>query len=113
MPDRDPRAGDLIGETLQQVARSTTTEPSGVPRGRAFVDKLDVYKVAEKVFRIVTDDPDKPIIAVKAEPEQARRPQGADREPSRRRLRSADGVGTRHGGRATSGKGHGGGTRLR
>lgn len=33
---------------------------------------LDVYKVAGKVFLIVTDDPDEQIITVKSEPERAR-----------------------------------------
>lgn len=72
MPDRDPPAADLTGETLQHVARSAAAELPGVTRGRPFVDKLDVYKVARKVFLIVTDDPGERIITVKSEPEQAR-----------------------------------------
>jgi predicted DNA-binding protein (MmcQ/YjbR family) len=42
----------------------------GVGHGRPFVEKLDVYKVAGKVFMIVTDDPNERIITVKVEPEQ-------------------------------------------
>jgi predicted DNA-binding protein (MmcQ/YjbR family) len=40
------------------------------PRWAATV--LDVYKVAGKVFLIVTDDPDEQIITLKCEPEHAR-----------------------------------------
>ncbi len=60
------------GERLQQVARSTVQALPGVDRGRPFVDKLDVYKVAGKVFLIVTDDPDELIITVKVEPDRGR-----------------------------------------
>jgi predicted DNA-binding protein (MmcQ/YjbR family) len=42
----------------------------GVSHGRPFVEKLDVYKVGDKVFLIVTDDPNERIITVKVEPEQ-------------------------------------------
>ncbi|MFI1358270.1 MmcQ/YjbR family DNA-binding protein [Streptomyces sp. NPDC020898] len=35
-------------------------------------NRLDVYKVAGKVFLIVTDDPDEQIITVKCDPEHAR-----------------------------------------
>lgn len=72
MPDREPPAEALTGETLQHVARSAATALPGVTRGRPFVDKLDVYKVTGKVFLIVTDDPDERIITVKSEPAQAR-----------------------------------------
>ncbi|WP_433868490.1 MmcQ/YjbR family DNA-binding protein [Saccharopolyspora sp. CA-218241] len=72
MPDRDPPAGALTGQTLQHLARSAAAGLPGVTRGRPFVDKLDVHKVAGKVFLIVTDDPDERIITVKSEPEQAR-----------------------------------------
>ena len=43
----------------------------GVSHGRPFVKKLDVYKVGDKVFMIVTDDPDERIITLKAEPYHA------------------------------------------
>jgi predicted DNA-binding protein (MmcQ/YjbR family) len=61
-------ARDLTGERLQESARGTATDLPGVSHGRPFVEKLDVYKVAGKVFLIVTDDPDELIITVKAEP---------------------------------------------
>lgn len=57
------------GEKLQDVARTTATSMPGVSHGRPFVEKLDVYKVREKVFLIVTDDPDEQIITVKVEPD--------------------------------------------
>ena len=62
----------ISGEALQTVARRVANALPGVSRGRPFVEKLDVYKVAGKVFLIVTDDPDEQIITVKAEPEWAR-----------------------------------------
>lgn len=55
---------------LQPLARRLATELPGVSHGRPFVEKLDVYKVVNKVFLIITDDPGEPIITVKAEPGQ-------------------------------------------
>lgn len=57
----------LSSEEVQQIARSTADSLTGVSNGRPFTPKLDVYKVAGKVFLIVTDDPDELIITVKAE----------------------------------------------
>lgn len=62
----------LDGEQIQQIARAVAEGLPGVSHGRPFVEKLDVYKVAAKVFLIVTDDPAEAIITVKAEPEHAR-----------------------------------------
>ncbi len=62
----------LSGERLQQIARSAADALPGVSHGRPFVEKLDVYKVAAKVFLIVTDDPAELIITVKTEPDYAR-----------------------------------------
>lgn len=58
----------LSGEQLQQIARRTADSLPGVSNGRPFTEALDVYKVADKVFLIVTDDPDELIITVKTEP---------------------------------------------
>jgi predicted DNA-binding protein (MmcQ/YjbR family) len=63
----------LTGERLQQAARRTADSLSGTSSGRPFTEKLDVYKVAGKVFLIVTDDPDERIITVKADPDHGRR----------------------------------------
>jgi len=62
----------LDGAGLQRAARAAAGELRGVTSGRPFVAKLEVYKVAGKVFLIVTDDPDERIVTVKAEPDRAR-----------------------------------------
>jgi predicted DNA-binding protein (MmcQ/YjbR family) len=62
----------ITGKRLQDVARGTARKLPGVSNGRPFTEKLDVYKVAGKVFLIVTDDPGEQIITVKAEPDRAR-----------------------------------------
>lgn len=47
----------ISGEKLQDRARDTALALPGVSHGRPFTEQLDVYKVAGKVFLIVTDDP--------------------------------------------------------
>lgn len=63
----------MNGRKLQQTARRAADALPGSGSGRPFTEKLDVYKVAGKVFLIVTDDPGERIITVKAEPEHGRR----------------------------------------
>ena len=59
----------LSGEDLQQVARDAAVSLAGVSHGRPFTAHLDVWKVADKVFLIVTDDdPDAQVITVKVDP---------------------------------------------
>ncbi|MFJ8001911.1 MmcQ/YjbR family DNA-binding protein [Streptomyces sp. NPDC096310] len=60
------------GDRLQDTARQAALAHPDVSQGRPFTPGLDVYKVAGKVFLIVTDDPDEQIITVKCEPEHAR-----------------------------------------
>ncbi|MFD7939457.1 MmcQ/YjbR family DNA-binding protein [Streptomyces sp. NPDC059755] len=60
------------GDRLQDAARRTALALPDVSHGRPFTPTLDVYKVAGKVFLIVTEDPDEQIITVKCEPEHAR-----------------------------------------
>ncbi|MEU0208591.1 MmcQ/YjbR family DNA-binding protein [Streptomyces canus] len=60
------------GERLQGTARRAALALPDVSHGYPFTPGLDVYKVAGKVFLIVTDDPDEQIITVKCEPEHAR-----------------------------------------
>ena len=60
------------GDRLQHTARQTALALPDVSHGYPFTPGLDVYKVADKVFLIVTDDPDEQIITVKCEPEHAR-----------------------------------------
>lgn len=59
----------LSGEHVQQAARSMADSLPGVSNGRPFTAALDVYKVADKVFLIVTDDPQELIITVKTDPD--------------------------------------------
>ena len=60
------------GNRLQDTARRVALALPEVSHGYPFTPGLDVYKVASKVFLIVTDDPDEQIITVKCEPEHAR-----------------------------------------
>ncbi|AZC39827.1 MmcQ/YjbR family DNA-binding protein [Pseudomonas chlororaphis] len=69
----DQRSGrrSLSQRQLQPLAREVAASLPGVSHGRPFVEKLDVYKVGDKVFMIVTDDPDEKIITLKADPDHA------------------------------------------
>ena len=59
----------LSGARLQQIARDTAASLDDVSHGHPFTPHLDVWKVHEKVFLIVTDDdPDLQIITVKVDP---------------------------------------------
>lgn len=59
----------LSGKRLQQIARDTAASLDGVSHGYPFAPHLDVWKVHDKVFLIVTDDdPDLQIITVKVDP---------------------------------------------
>jgi len=59
----------LDGERLQQTALDVARALPGVTEGHPFTKHLLVIKVAGRVFLIVTEDPDKPIITVKADPD--------------------------------------------
>lgn len=65
-----PAHKSVARRQLQPLARRLATKLPGVSRGRPFVEKLDVYKVVNKVFLIITDDPGEPIITVKTDPGQ-------------------------------------------
>jgi predicted DNA-binding protein (MmcQ/YjbR family) len=60
------------GDRLQDTARKAALALPGVSHGYPFTPGLDVYKVAGKVFLIVTEHPDDQIITIKCEPEHAR-----------------------------------------
>ena len=60
------------GDRLQDTARRVALALPDVSHGYPFTPGLDVYKVAGRVFLIVTDDPDDQIITDKCEPEHAR-----------------------------------------
>lgn len=63
------------GDRLQGTARRAALALPDVSHGYPFTPGLDVYKVASKVFLIVTDDPDEQIITVKCEPAHRRAPE--------------------------------------
>lgn len=69
----DQRSGtrSLSQRRLQPLAREVAASLPGVSHGRPFVEKLDVYKVGDKVFMIATDDPAERIITLKADPDHA------------------------------------------
>ena len=59
----------LSGEQLQQHARHSAMSLEYVSSGYPFTAHLEVFKVHQKVFLIVTeDDPDLQIITVKIDP---------------------------------------------
>ncbi|WP_314192475.1 MmcQ/YjbR family DNA-binding protein [uncultured Arthrobacter sp.] len=59
----------LTGQQLQQHARDIAASLRDVTHGRPFTPHLDVWKVRDKVFLIVTEnDPDQQLITVKADP---------------------------------------------
>lgn len=60
----------LSGEDIQRSAREIAEELPGTSSGYPFTDHLQVWKVAGKVFLIVTeDDSEHQIITVKADPD--------------------------------------------
>lgn len=62
----------LSGEHMQQTARNAAAALEHVSTGRPFTPHLEVWKVRDKVFLIVTEDnPDLQIITVKADPHHA------------------------------------------
>ena len=61
----------MQGEKLQQHARDIAVSLDGVTNGHPFTPHLEVWKVHEKVFLVVTeDDPELQIITVKVDPHQ-------------------------------------------
>lgn len=66
------RRGDILslsGQNIQDGARAVARALAGTSSGYPFTKHLQVWKVAGKVFLIVTeDDPELEIITVKAEP---------------------------------------------
>ncbi|MGJ7491520.1 MmcQ/YjbR family DNA-binding protein [Variovorax sp. ZT4R33] len=69
--DQRSRTRRLSPRQLQTLAREVAAALPGASHGRPFVEKLDVYKVRDKVFMIVTDDPNERIITLKADPDHA------------------------------------------
>lgn len=61
----------LSRRELQPFARRLAATLPGVTHGRPFVEKLDVYKVVDKVFLVITDDPAEPVITLKTRPQDS------------------------------------------
>ncbi|WP_245642899.1 MmcQ/YjbR family DNA-binding protein [Piscicoccus intestinalis] len=57
---------------LQDRARETARALPGVTEGYPFTDTLQVFKVAGRVFLIVTEDPDQPFITSRRSPRTSR-----------------------------------------
>lgn len=62
----------MDGTDLQSAAVAAAEPLPEVSSGYPFTDHLLVYKVAGRVFLIVTEDPQERIITVKADPARAR-----------------------------------------
>ncbi|MDI9948063.1 MULTISPECIES: MmcQ/YjbR family DNA-binding protein [Rhodococcus] len=62
----------VSGHRVEQAARRTAEDLPGVSHGYPFTEGLDVYKVAGKVFLIVTEDPAERIVTVKVDPDHGR-----------------------------------------
>ncbi len=62
----DQRSGtrSLSKRQLQPLAREVAASLPCVSLGHPFVEKLDVYKVGDKLFMIVTDDCDERIVTL-------------------------------------------------
>lgn len=58
----------LTGPRLQRLACTTAQGLPGVTEGYPFTEHLLVFKVAGRVFLVVTQDPGEPIITVKVDP---------------------------------------------
>ncbi|MFJ4131456.1 MmcQ/YjbR family DNA-binding protein [Pseudomonas cyclaminis] len=71
LPGQKPGEKKLSGRQFQPLARKVALSLPDVSHGRPFVEKLDVYKVGDKVFMIVTDDPNEQIITLKADAQQS------------------------------------------
>ena len=84
------------GDRLQDTARQAALALPDVSHGYPFTPELDVYKVAGKVFLIVTDDPDEQIIRSSANPNTPAR-KNATTPRSRRAAISTNTTGSRWG----------------
>lgn len=61
----------VTGPQLQELARNTAHTLPGATEGYPFTEHLQVFKVAGRVFLVVTQDPAEQIITVKADPAHA------------------------------------------
>jgi len=61
----------LGGPELEAVANRVARALDGVTEGYPFTDSLLVHKVRGRVFAVVTENPDDPLVTVKVDPEDA------------------------------------------
>jgi len=61
----------LDGQELQKIAGDCTVELPGADLERRFGPDWEVYKVRGKVFMLMTDMPGRPVVILKADPDDA------------------------------------------
>jgi predicted DNA-binding protein (MmcQ/YjbR family) len=61
----------LDGQELQKVANDSAVELPGIDLEHRFGPNWDVYKVRGKVFMLMTDMPGRPVVILKADPDDA------------------------------------------
>ena len=61
----------LDGAGLEEVANRTARALDGVSEGYPFTDSLLVHKVCGRIFLVVNENPDDPLVTVKVDPEDA------------------------------------------
>ena len=73
----------LDGQELQKIAGDCTVELPGADLERRFNPNWELHKVGGKVFMLMTDMPGRPVVILKADPEDATalRKQYADISP--------------------------------
>jgi predicted DNA-binding protein (MmcQ/YjbR family) len=61
----------LDGQELRKVAGDCTADLPGAGLERRFSPNWDLYKVRGKVFMLMTDMPGRPVVILKADPDDA------------------------------------------
>jgi predicted DNA-binding protein (MmcQ/YjbR family) len=61
----------LDGQELQKIAGDWAVELPGIDLEHRFGPNWDVYKVRGKVFMLMTDMPGRPVVILKADPDDA------------------------------------------
>ena len=62
----------LSADRMFEIARDVASALDGVTNGRPFTPNLDVYRVASKVFMVITENEDRAALTLKCEPDRAR-----------------------------------------
>ncbi|MFJ4986603.1 MmcQ/YjbR family DNA-binding protein [Streptomyces sp. NPDC088732] len=61
----------MDGEELQKIARDVTAELPGTDQEHRLDPDWELHKVAGKVFMLMTDMPGRPVLILKADPDDA------------------------------------------